>query len=296
MCVDLNFVCVGGMKCGTTWLSSVLREHPEISVSTNKEPCYFSENYEKGQQWYKLCWSSTKGIKGEFTAHYLYKKYCLERLYNDYPRVKIIVLLRNPWERTLSHYKMVRRNNELSVTSIKDLEPSIIHRSLYCEYLKNIFNIFDSDNIKICYYDDIIDKPIELIGDICKFLEVNTDSIPNNINRKYGKGFIPKYIIMDRIRSALHDMLLKKQMYGLILFIKKTGITNLYKNIISINKSNYDLPINFFKESNIMILNDLINIKFENLLHNDRYINKWLAQYFVKKNERNDEQSKLNIS
>jgi len=37
-----SFICVGAKKCGTTWLSEALREHPDIFVSNPKEIGFFS--------------------------------------------------------------------------------------------------------------------------------------------------------------------------------------------------------------------------------------------------------------
>ena len=59
--MNLDFVCIGGTKCGTTWLSQMLTANPEINVSVNKEPCYFSGNYHKGAKWYAKNWAKKAG-------------------------------------------------------------------------------------------------------------------------------------------------------------------------------------------------------------------------------------------
>ena len=51
--VKPNFLGIGAPKCGTTWLSEVLRKHPEIFVAHGKELVYFAseKQFGKGENW-----------------------------------------------------------------------------------------------------------------------------------------------------------------------------------------------------------------------------------------------------
>ena len=49
----IDFVFVGPMKTGTSWVHEYMALHPTISVPvTVKETYYFSKNYYKGIGWY----------------------------------------------------------------------------------------------------------------------------------------------------------------------------------------------------------------------------------------------------
>ena len=39
----VNFIGIGVQKAGTTWLSSILKEHPEIYIHPRKELHYFDK-------------------------------------------------------------------------------------------------------------------------------------------------------------------------------------------------------------------------------------------------------------
>ena len=50
-----NFIIIGAMKSGTTSLYSYIRQHPDVFVSSVKEPLFFN-NFEQNNNYY------TKGI------------------------------------------------------------------------------------------------------------------------------------------------------------------------------------------------------------------------------------------
>ena len=241
----------------------MLRHHPEINVSMNKEPCFFSENYNKGFDWYKKNWSSKKGIKGEFTNHYIFKKEALEKLKKDFPNVKIIVLLREPISRSISHYRMVcRYKNFQKNIKINDLDKDIIYRSYYFDHISFLFKTFSKKQILVEYYDNILQDPQLLLDKVNKFLNVQIIDFSNHINKWHGKGYNPKYIILTKVTKVIHEFLSKREMYKLILFIKKIKIPDLYKFLIPttnhLNPNHIEL-IKAEKENLYLDLKKLIN-------------------------------------
>ena len=50
-----DFIIIGAAKSGTTTLYEYLCRHPQIFMSTPKEPDFFSldQNYTKGIEWYE---------------------------------------------------------------------------------------------------------------------------------------------------------------------------------------------------------------------------------------------------
>src|SRR5687767_9665111 len=104
-----NFVGVGAQKCATTWLSVCLRRHPEVFMSVPKEIRFFDadENWAKGVDWYLDHFNNSQNYKarGEFSPSYLSHPVSAERIKSVLGTVKILVSLRNPATRFISHYK-----------------------------------------------------------------------------------------------------------------------------------------------------------------------------------------------
>jgi len=102
-----TYIGIGAMKSATTWLSECLRYHPEIFISSPKEIHFFSINYDKGMNWYLKHFnkSSNYKSKGEFSVSYLSHPEASKRIKKNLGEIKLLVSLRNPVERFISHYK-----------------------------------------------------------------------------------------------------------------------------------------------------------------------------------------------
>jgi len=109
-----NLICPGAAKSGTTTLYDLLRQHPDVLMSSKKEANFFVQNYQKGKEWYeKLYFSGWKDEKiiGDITPSYMSFKYVAKRIHDMLGNgIKFIFLLRNPVTRAYSHYWMTRRN------------------------------------------------------------------------------------------------------------------------------------------------------------------------------------------
>ncbi len=101
-----DFLGIGAQKGGTTYLHGMLNCHPDVFLATPKEQHFFSLHWQRGVAWYSNQFESA-GLHqrcGEITPYYLFHPESPKRIYGLHPTVKLIVLLRDPVERTLSQY------------------------------------------------------------------------------------------------------------------------------------------------------------------------------------------------
>lgn len=99
-----NFFIIGAPKCGTTSLAKYLGEHPQIFISSPKEPHYFSTDLKTrtavlGLSQYAKCFKSANQqyrAVGEASTSYLYSEVALANILKMNSEAKFIVLLRNP--------------------------------------------------------------------------------------------------------------------------------------------------------------------------------------------------------
>ena len=104
---DPDFLIIGVQKSGTTSLYNYITRYAANFIDPlQKELYFFSENYQKGFNYYKSLFPAFKGYKitGEATPDYIFYHRCAERIYKKYPQIKIIVVLRNPIARAYSQY------------------------------------------------------------------------------------------------------------------------------------------------------------------------------------------------
>ena len=110
-----DFLILGAQKAGTTSLHFYLNQHPKIVGSSPKEVRFFDrdENYKKGLDWYKKAFKDISRPLGrhlyfEATPEYMYRRTAAERIYKFNPKLKFIVLLRDPVKRAYSSWNMYR--------------------------------------------------------------------------------------------------------------------------------------------------------------------------------------------
>ena len=102
-------IIIGEMKCGTSAMQFFLKFHPDIAMS-KYEVNFFSKFYYKGWDWYKkmLPEATPSQIVMEKSLYFgsPLKHNAWRRIYEYNPNIKMILNLRDPVERTISHFNM----------------------------------------------------------------------------------------------------------------------------------------------------------------------------------------------
>lgn len=247
----LDFVGIGFPRCGTTWISKCLAEHPEISFTRDKKGdlakethffC-FDHEYKKGFAWYEDEYFSGRkpgNICGEFTTIYFAKEKTLERIKQAFPDTKIIVSLRNPYDRAFSHFLYRKRKNgkpkDFSEVFGND-EHHIIKWSDYFPYVEMLLKHFDRDKILFVFHDESRDDPYTFIQNIYRFLDVSDDFRPTlastEVNRsKDLRYYVPQFQWLLSLRYKVRRYTLGRNFISLL---KLTGLNRLVLFLRDVN-------------------------------------------------------------
>lgn len=119
-----SFMVIGAEKCGTTSLHQYLARHPQVLASVEKEIDFFDMEYTRGLEWYLAHFPAIpaqqlnaqplegqhRWVSGETSANYLYSDVAPGRIFERFPQLQLVVLLRHPVDRTISRYNMMVRN------------------------------------------------------------------------------------------------------------------------------------------------------------------------------------------
>lgn len=121
-----DFLIIGAQKCGTTSLFFYLSQHPDLNLPAKKELQFFTFEYLKGWSWYEnqfpAQYNFEKKLTGEATPYYLFHPLVPKRVAHHLPKVKLIIMLRNPVDRAYSHYFHEVRHQ---IIQIKDIETAL---------------------------------------------------------------------------------------------------------------------------------------------------------------------------
>lgn len=226
-----NFLIIGTAKAGTTSITSYLAQHPEIYISPIKEPYFFSFEGEEvnfqgpgDHHAFRLCVNhlndyqklfenvSSEIAVGEASSTYLYIDKSAKRIRDYLPDVKIIAILRDPVDRAYSSYlHLIRDGHEKIIDfslALKE-ESKRIHNNwmplwhykqygFYYKQLKNYYNLFDPQQIKVFLYEDLTLNPHFLLKEIFKFLDVDSYFVPDTSVRFNISG-IPRNRILNTL-------------------------------------------------------------------------------------------------
>ncbi len=195
-----HFLILGTQKGGTNSLYHYLCQHPQIIPATQKEIHFFSLNYYKGLDWYKSQFSPAADGKllftGEGSPYYLYHPCVPQRVHQNFPNMKLIVLLRNPVERAISHYywevklghenlsfeeAIFQEKNRLAGEVEKLLSDeayysfnhqhySYLSRGIYVEQLIRWLHWFPAEQFLFLKSEDLYEKSTEVVNQVFDFL------------------------------------------------------------------------------------------------------------------------------
>jgi hypothetical protein len=182
-----NFLVVGTMRGGTTTLGTVLNEHPEVFVHP-KELHFFDHesNYSYGMGRYAEYFAGAIGSAavGEKTPSYCFCPVVAERIKRHLPQARLIWLLRDPVERTYSHYwhgiaaGKEFRSFEGALSAEKRLKPEVsarryVGRGVYVEQVERYLQHFPREQMLFVLHEDLKVDPENVLQTICRFLKVD---------------------------------------------------------------------------------------------------------------------------
>ena len=106
-----HFFIAGAQRCGTTYLYTLLDEHPEIEMAKpfKPEPKFFLKDslFSKGLSYYESHFFGSKPsawLQGEKSTTYIESETAAKHIVHAFPDAKILIVLRNPIERAISNY------------------------------------------------------------------------------------------------------------------------------------------------------------------------------------------------
>ena len=223
--MKVDFFIVGAPKAGTTSLYRYLSEHPQVEMSSQKEPDYFSDNaiHEQGiyygknrvntlDKYESLFTQKESVVYGDASVSYLFYDNVAKDIKNYNPNAKIIIMLRNPIERAFSHYLMDCRLGLISDSFENIISKKSKHKnahlyyqqyievSKYANQIQRYLDLFDKENILLIDYEDFKKNVSDTVDQAYNFLDISS-VLTANINTHYNAFTMPKNKVIRFIYS-----------------------------------------------------------------------------------------------
>lgn len=235
-----DFVIIGYHKCGTTSFYDYLCQHHNIGHASRKEIHYFDLAYWRGSGWYRTYFPTIftkrkiekrtkhRFITGEASPLYVIHPFVPARIYELVPKVKIIILLRNPVDRAYSHYQHAYladqesatfeetiteddnrwnifskqlSNDEIHDYDVKYIKTPYVSFGKYIEHIKSWYETFPKEQILVLKLEDLENNLHNTLKRTFQFLD-----LPNFTIQDTDKKNVREYDKMEpKIRNLLID-------------------------------------------------------------------------------------------
>ncbi|KQC29335.1 sulfotransferase domain-containing protein [Flagellimonas eckloniae] len=196
--MKLDFVIIGGQKCGSTYIQNVIDNHPEINMVEKESPHFEDPDYANNglarlkKKLDNLDQSKILGIK---RPNYLGKPEVADRIHQLNPKMKLIAILRNPLDRFKSAYfhqmsygvgPVLPLNTgalRLLNGDLKEQYPrtsEVLDFGLYSKHLEKYTSMF-GENLLTLTFDELKHDNLAVIKKCYHFLGVDDSYIPHQI-------------------------------------------------------------------------------------------------------------------
>ncbi|MET0831966.1 MAG: sulfotransferase [Acidimicrobiia bacterium] len=186
-----TFLIVGAMRCGTTSLNGYLRQHPQVAMGTPKEIHFFDREFDRGLDWYRSHFTTDPTVVavGEATPNYLFDLVAPSRIAATLPDAHLVILLRNPVDRSYSHYWHDRSRDKVDVTFPEavsaELEGSdryrYVDRSRYRGQVERLYASVDRARVLVETFEDLTADPGTVFASVCRFIGVDDGVRPESL-------------------------------------------------------------------------------------------------------------------
>ncbi len=216
-----DFLIIGAPRAGTSWVWSQLAGHPGTDLPTIKEPFFFgaAEIYRKGLDWYYELFrdKDPEKVTGEGSTSNFYDRVPFfynkgNELVHDYslptiPQlicdelgdVKIVLCLRDPVERAISHFRMFQGQGAISpFASLRDVAERLpklrlVEYGHYARYLELWRRYIPEERLFILVFEeDIRGQPETSMERLFSFLGLDPEAPLKDptkpVNRSIGRA------------------------------------------------------------------------------------------------------------
>ncbi|MBP1838708.1 sulfotransferase family protein [Formosa algae] len=302
-----RFFVIGTAKSGTTSIYQYLSQHPEIFLPNVKEIHYYSDATSKvdfdfikpkknktyhtkvikDKKTYNSLFenATTETYLGDCSPSYFYDKKAARKIFNDYPKAKIIVVLRDPIDRAYSQYLMERRlgieANDNFLDALKSdfqntkqriwgIDHLYVDHGMYYHQLQEYRKFFRDDQILCVSFQDLTKDTEKSLKEISRFLEIDSN-FPFELEIVHNK--------YKTHRNSLTKIILnhKSKLFSVMDYFPKSTI-DFIKGIFFKETDKPIMDKNALKYLQKVYDQDIKNLKNDSLISSDFY--NYLTRHF----------------
>jgi Sulfotransferase domain len=245
-----NFLGIGAMRAGTSWLYLQLRSHQHVYMSRRKELNFFNDFYDQGIDWYRGHFPSIEDAAkykaiGEITPTYMADSKVPSRIRAHIPDSRFLVMLRNPSDRAYSEYTKALRNLNFRGTfdDFINCREGVLTRGYYTEQLKSYFQLFARNQFLILIFEEAISNHEATIRKLAAFLNIDPHGFDlNRMKERVNASYLPRMPALYTSAVKLRDFLLKRNLGRVLTSAEKIGLIQAVRCVVRFRGPRSELP------------------------------------------------------
>jgi hypothetical protein len=213
-----NLFVVGAPKAGTTSLWRYLGQHPDIFMSPEKEPRFFSssrklESDQATEAYLELfAAAGHEKLRGEASPTYMSRTTTAKEIHRVAPGARIVISLREPVERTHSSY-MSLVNDGVEQRSFREAveddladrrrpgAPVYVKRRLYAPGVRRYQKLFGAQ-VFVLFFEELTKRPAKVMEELYGFLGVDPGFAEQLDPKAHNQFKVPRNRAVQRAMPA----------------------------------------------------------------------------------------------
>jgi Sulfotransferase domain len=266
-----NLFVIGAMKSGTTSLHAYLGSHPQIFMCPEKEPSFFAKEtvWSRGEDWYLKLFAAAESepVIGESSTVYSRIPQfpgVPERIARFNPAARLIYVMRDPVERSVSQYWFhVRFWGEKRdiATAIRQHRP-YTDASNYAMQIAPYIRLFGADNIATLTFEELSKNTLPVMQKLFHWLGVDASFVPPNLDQR--ENVTPQIIVLPKTGLLNYVGRALKPLIPSRMFLLTKRLLQRYE-YVDRNSSSVEEVIEFLRpiqKEQVAILEKMLNRKF----------------------------------
>jgi hypothetical protein len=193
-----NLFVIGAPKCGTTSLHHYLDQHPEVTMTTVKEPFVFVKpDWREQLARYAELIPGDARLRGESSTVYSQHPHfpgVPARIAEVTPDPRFIYMVRDPIERAIAHYRQHvvdgKESRQLSeaLADYEEEASTFLCASRYATQLRLYLEHFEPDRILVLDQRDLLEQRTPTLERVFEFLGVPADVSSPQFERQLNRA------------------------------------------------------------------------------------------------------------